>query len=356
MASQVLYGFYNLQDLFNRRVTEVGVDVVETAVQTTMAEHNRQLEAFRSLFATTTTEYKTRFKSAAASRLQPLDENGRARKVKPGGAYDIELPIKMAGTAWGANFVTLAKMRVEDVNAAMVTLTRGDIEWMRDNMLAAIFSDADYIVTDEEYGDLTIRGMANGDATKYQIQTGASDGATADHYLAQVNPIADGADNPFPAIYNKITAHPENSGEVIVLVHTDEVASIKALTNFVEYADSNITLGANADQLTGRLNVAVPGRIIGYVDGCWIVEWGRMPSGYMVAVSENGDRPLSMRQDVETALQGFIKVAERNDYPFYESQYIRRAGFGGWNRVGAVVYRIGNAAYAVPGGYESPLA
>jgi hypothetical protein len=54
-------------------------------------------------------------------------------------------------------------------------------------------------------------------------------------------------------------------------------------------------------------------------------------------------------------LRGFRRVAEREDFPYEEEIWFRRAGFGAWNRVGARVDRIGNGAYAVPTGYTIPM-
>ena len=56
-----------------------------------------------------------------------------------------------------------------------------------------------------------------------------------------------------------------------------------------------------------------------------------------------------------TPVEGFKKVAERNDHPFYESQYLRSAGFGANNRVGALVMEVSDATYDVPTNYVSPL-
>ena len=76
----------------------------------------------------------------------------------------------------------------------------------------------------------------------------------------------------------------------------------------------------------------------------------------MIATMTGGPRPLLMREEMEASLRGFNRVAERNDHPFYESQYLRIAGFGANNRVGALVQRIGNGSYAIPTNYPSPLA
>ena len=359
MANTVMYGFETLNDIFDKRVTEVGVEVVNDAIQRTIDEHNRQLSTLTSLFATPTSEFKTVYKTGAAARLQPLDNSGRALPIKGGGQYAVSYPLHTAGTAWGTNYISSVKMTVEEANNITATLIGADINWMRDHILAALFYDGaaggGWTFNDPEHDSLSIMGLADGDTTTYQIKTGAGSAATDDHYLAQAAAIGDAA-NPYPTIYTELTEHPENSGDVIALIPTASKDTTMALANFRPLGDPNVQLGANTAQLVGNLNVATPGTLIGYVDKVWIYEWPVLPTGYIISTCTGGNRALRMRQEPEAQLQGFKKVAERNDHPFMESQYLRIAGFGAWNRVGAVVYRIGNASYAIPTGYDSPMA
>lgn len=354
MANSIVYGFHNLKDLFNRRVNEVGVDVVTRAINATVEEHNRQMSAFLNLFVQSTTDHQKRYHTSAAARLQPVDESGRARPIKPGGYYDVAFPMQMGAAAWGQDYVTRAKMRVEEANDATFTLISADVRWVRDHILAALFVENSWSFDDPEFGALTVKGPASGDTDKYLIQAGQDAPATDDHMLATASAIADGT-NPFPTIYDELVEHPENAGEVISFIPTNLRATTEALTNYHEFPDPNIRPGNASDQLVGGLDVAVPGKLLGYVDKNWIVEWPVLPSGYIVSITANGERPLGMRQEPEAELQGFKRVADRDDYPFYESQYMRRCGFGAWNRAGALVYRIGNGTYAVPTGYTSPM-
>jgi hypothetical protein len=354
MANQLIYGFHNLQDVKTRLVDEIGTEVITTAVEKAVAEQNRVLDSMMNLFVLRTTEYKLRFKSAVNARLQPLDENGRARPIKAYGHYDIELPILMGGSAWGVDYVASKKLTVQDANDATQTMLTADTNWVRDHILAGLLTNTVWQYDDDKHGTLNIKPLANGDTDKYQLIAGANTQGTAQHYLAQVAAISDAA-NPFKTIYKRLTEHPENSGDVIVLVASDLTDEIEGLANFKEKSDPDIQEGANASRLVGNLNARVPGTILGKVDKCWIVEWSQLPSGYMIATTTGGDRPLAMREDEEDSLRGFKKVAERNDHPFYESQYLRRAGFGGWNRVGALVYQVGSANYVIPAGYSSPM-
>lgn len=355
MANQVLYGFENLSDRFAERVQGNLITAINTAIDATMAEHNRQMDAFMALFVDRTTDYTRRYRTPTANRLQPLDELGRARPIRTAGYYDIAFPMQEAGTAWGQTYEASLKNTVQDVNNRLSSLLFGDLMWMRDHIFAALFSNTNWTYTDEEWGALTIKGLANADTDTYMIQTGAQSGVTDTHYLAQASAIDDSND-PYPLIHDKLVEHPENGGKVIALVPTGLKTTTKALTSFYPISNPDIDPGPNAARLIGSMGAAVPGVQFGYHDdGVFLVEWPILPAGYIVAVTTDGDRPLAMREDTVSQLVGFNKVAERNDYPYYESQYKRKAGFGAQNRVGAVVYRVGNGSYAIPTGYTSPM-
>lgn len=354
----VMYGFQNLTNLFDRRVNTVGWDVVGRAVDASVAEHNRQMGAMLDLFATRTTDFKKRFTTPTAARLQPLDGNGRARPIRPAGHYDVAFPLQMAGAAWGANFLARAEMTVQEANEATQTLISADYRWVRDHVLAALYANTSWSYDNQEdqAGALTIKGLANSDSDTYLIQTGADTGATDTHYLAQAAAIAD-ASNPYPTLRDELVEHPENAGEVIALIPSNLKATTVALATFMEKADPNIRPGASASVLTGNLGLNVPGQVLGYEsNGVWIVEWKALPNDYIIGITTGGERPLAMREKTAAELRGFVRAADRPDYPWYESQFFRIAGFGAWNRVGAVVYRVGNGSYAVPTNYTSPLA
>ena len=356
MANQVAYGFTNLKNVFSQRVSQVGVNVIATAVTASLAEHNRQIDALLGLFVRKTTDFKRRYKTPTIARLQSADEQGRARPIRFAGYQDVEFPLQKGMAAFGKTYEAMIKMTVEEANEATITLQSADMRWVRDHILAALFANTNWSFSDpdDNIGTLTIKGLANSDGSKYAIFAGADDGADDNHYLAQASAIAD-ASNPFPGMALDLTEHPDNAGRVIALVPTNLRASVEALSTFNELPDPEIRKGANSDVLVGRFTVPVPGEVFGKVDKVWVSEWRSMPDNYMVATTEDGEKPLAMREHNESELQGFRKDDDRNDYPFYEAQYARRAGFGAYNRVGAVVQRIGNANYAIPTNYGSPM-
>lgn len=356
MANSILYGFHTLENVMDQRVNEVGADTVSAAIDAAVAEHNRQMDALLALFAQRTTGFKVRYKTPAAARLQGLDDNGRAVPIRPAGFYDVAFPLHSAGSAWGSTYRSRAKMTVQEANDATATLIGADLRWMRDHVLAALFTNASWAHTDAEHGTLTIKGPANGDTDVYLITQGADAGATDNHFSAQAAVVADGTD-PTENIVNELTEHPENSGDVVLLIPTAQKASYKGLAAFHPVADPKIQRGSGSDVLTANLGIDTPGEVFGYHDdGAWLVEWKSLPAGYIVGATTDGEAPLALREEEESTLQGFNRVAERNDHPFYESQWLRIAGFGAWNRTGAFVQRVGNGAYAIPTGYTSPMA
>ena len=350
-----LYGFVDLPDLFNSRVSEVGASVVDAAIQRTMDEYNRQIEALTGLFCRRTTDYTARFKTPGIGRSQPLDDNGRALPIKAIGYHDVAWPIQGAGASWGANFKTREKMTVGDVNNTLATILGSDATWVRDHILSAAFNHLPWTFNDEEKGALIIQGLANGDSALYQQITGSMAPAPDNHYYAQPLPISDAAD-PFPIIEAELSEHPENGGRPIALIPTNLKSSVMALSEFVQAPLTEVQLGSGERYLTAALGIAVPGTVMGFHNsGVWLVEWKSLPNDYIVAVTPEGERPLSMREEPEASLQGFVTLKDREDTPFTEYQWVRWAGFGGWNRVGALVYRINASAYAIPAGYTAPI-
>lgn len=350
----VLLGLLNQADMYAQRVTSVGIAQVFRAVDESMAEHNRQLNALMALFTRPVTDPQTRYWAAGSTRNQPLDENGRARPVKPSAYYTVGFPLQMSGSAWGRNYVTSVKMTVEEVARITAMLQDGDSRWMRDHLLAALFYEngtTPWTFTDAQYGALSVYGLANGDTTTYQIMAGADSAATDDHVKGATS-ITEAL---FQDIHDELVEHPENGPDVIAFIPTASRATVEALTNFYPVSDSNLRSGSGVTELVRSLNVATPGELIGYVAGVHVYVWRSMPDNYIIGTTVGGEPALALRQEMEPALQGFNRVADRNDYPWYETQYLRIAGFGAWNRAGAVVYRTDSASYAIPTGYSSPM-
>lgn len=355
MANAMLYGFYQLKDYANQRAIELSPDTLRNAVILSTDQYNAEMTTIFNVFCEPTNAYKVRFDAATNNRLQPGDENARALPVK-GSRYDISLPLQMGNTAWGDNVVTRAKRTVADIAKDTANMYTGDRNWVMDHVLGALYyNGAGWTFADPQYGSLTVLGLANGDTTLYARTGGVP--ATDNHYLAQAGAIAD-ATNPFSGIYLELMEHPENAGaQVVSFVNGSDRAAVEAMTLFRPMDDPSVREANSLSVVTGNLGANIPGAgVFGRINNQWVAQWDRVTATYIVSVAVGGIPALAMRQDPEAELQGFRPQGTRDSFPWFESQWFRRAGWGAWNRVGAAVTRTGNGTYAIPTSMGSPMA
>ncbi len=356
----VAYGFISLQDLFNQRVQTVGPQRVFDAVQASAAEYSRIVSALLAEFAVRTTIAQTQYELPGDGSLQPLDADGNPLPVAPSGNYTVAFPIQGGGTAWGTNRVTKALITVEEANRNTLDALQKDADWNIRHLLAALFDNVAWTYKDEVgengskgLGNITVQPLANGDAVIYGRKGGVA-AATDDHYLAQSNAIDD-THNPYETIETELLEHPSNTGRILCYIPTALKATTIALSTFKSVADPNVAY--TTTELATNVPQVGPGEeVLGYIEGtkCWIVLWSVLPADMIVAKME-GKPILRMREYPSAALQGFFPEAHDVDGNHYVNRLIRYAGYGVEDRVGALVYRIGNASYAIPSGYDAPL-
>jgi hypothetical protein len=349
------FGFVGYEDLADERVVDGNVRMVNDAIRASLDEHNRQVNAALLELVERTTDYTVRYKIGGAGTLQPLDEWGNPLPVKDVGYYDVAFPIQGGGTAWGDNRVSRALMTVAEADRLTVGMLRRDADWMRRHILATLFDNTTWSFVDEEKGTLTVQPLANNDTVTYLRNNGTL--ATDNHYYAQAGAIADAA-NPFPTWLTELKEHPENAGPFVAYIPTNVKAAVQGLANFIDVADPNVNPGILAPTLTNATLVRGFGdEVIGYVDGVYVVEWSFLPDNYGIVVARGAEtKPIRMREYPAASLQGLFVENYSPDGNLNEYRFIRYAGFGAYNRTAALAFRIGNAAWANPAGYSTPLA
>lgn len=362
-ANLTAYGFLELKDLFGQTIQQTGAPTVQTAVVESLAIHSRQVNELIAAMVERVTGYSTRYQLPSGGSLQPLDEKGIPLVVQPSGFYDVAWPIQGAGTAWGADRVAMALATLADANRFTVDALDRDADWMRRHILAAWFTNVTWTYADKQYGNLVVQPLGNGDTVVYLRKNGTI--STDTHFLAQAAGIAD-ATNPYSVIYAELDEHPSNSGPYVAYIASDLVATTQALIALDESPDPDIRYGANTQVLAsaqfdpddtsfGGSIVGFGDRVIGKANGVWIVEWGALPSTYIVAHAKGVNDVFGMREYPAAELQGLFPEFHSPDGNLNEMRSIRYCGFGALNRVGALVYRIGNGTYAVPTGFLAPL-
>ena len=352
------YGFWNLQDVLGRRVTDVGIETISEAIKLGAAEYNRVVAESLSSLVEVTEKYKFRYRLPGDGTLAPLTDEGTILPVKPGNSQDIELPIESAGTAFSLTEEAMSAKTVGDLQDMYLDAQRRDSDWMFRHILSSLFYAAgNWTYTDAQYGSLTVKPLANNDGEDYVKNDGTLATAAVQH-LAEADAIANAA-NPFPAMRTALMAYPHNTGRVVCYVPTALRDDVEALAVFVAANDANLTKGSGSDTLNLTPPKGLGTEVFGYVKGAnfWMVEAPRLPSAYMFAhCPDSPFKPIAMRQYPDAALQGLVQrmhVTESGT----KFTFKRHAGFGALNRVGAVVQYIGSDTYAAPAGYTAvPLA
>lgn len=361
--AQTQYGFIDLESLYNQRITQVGVVRIFKAVVESAAEYSRVANAIVADWAEPTETAQEEIELPGDGTLQPLDEHGNPLPVQGSGYYQVAYPIQGAGTAWGDDRISRELMTVEEANAATEDANRRDMDWMIRHLLAAVYTNTTWTYKDKVgptgnkgLGNITIQPLANGDAVLYN-RKGNTAPAIDNHYLAQAAGIAD-ATNPYITIDAELSEHPSNGNRrILCYIPTNLVSDTMALTSFVEVDDPDITAGSGADRVTNVPNVGPGDRVIGKIKGtrCWIIEWSGLADSFIIAKVE-GKPFTKMREYPSPKLKGFFPETANPDGNHKEYRFLRYAGFGVADRVAALVYRIGNASYAIPSGYTAPLA
>lgn len=350
------WGFHRLEDIASERVTD-NITRVRDAVNEYIAAQNQLTTEMLSTFAELTTESQAKFKLPGTMELQPLTQLSRPRVERYAETeYTMAWPVRKAGLALGQTYEQRVVMDINNFAGLVDAVGVADQRWLFRQSLAALFYNGagwTHDDPDDTEGALTIKGLANGDSQVYLTLSGAT--ATDDHYKAQAADLLSASD-PIPGIKDDLEEHPMNTGDTIILGATADRLKYTGLAAFYPERDPRLQAGSNITEFVGGAPANVPGEFIGYHDsGAFIFLWRAIPANYMVGYTAGGPKALRHRERSEPALRGFQLDDERADYPFYEQPYVRRGGFGGWNRVGAVVQRFGNAAYAIPTGYSAPL-
>jgi hypothetical protein len=359
------YGIWQERDLaLDAQAADVDREALLGAQQTTLAEHNAEINALAGIFSELQIKPQASVRTGSTNRFQNLDEFGRPLPVKGRGQYIVGFPLWKGGTAEGFDFWTHEQMSVQDFADSLDLMLQGHSLWVRDNMLSPIFyNGAGLTYTDVRQGeDLTVYGLANGDTTLFG-RTGAAS-AIDSHYTFQAAAI-DAANNPYPAQYTELTEHPENAGSrIVAFVASDQIAATKLLPGFADANSSIInTVPATGDQTTEplfapglNLPLASSMTYVGVHENTFIVQWSSLPSGYIIHVAvDSSVKPLGRREYERPSMRGLINLGEpMARFPYTQNNYVAALGFGAKNRVAASVIKIA-ASYAAPTAYPFPL-
>jgi hypothetical protein len=344
-----IFGALGLADTERVMLSSLGQRVVFDAVQQVLGDHNADLQAALSVFVQeTTSDYKIRYKLPGSGRLQRMGNQAQPGAVKAYGGWDIALPLEEWGAGLAHSRVAFGYMTTQELNRHLDTIMVQDRNTVRFEMLKALFNDGQDTFVDPIWGSLSIEPLANGDTVVYPPVLGSESEATDDHYAESGYTVANMSDtnNPFSTIASDLEEHfgtAQGGNNIAAFCNTDIVAEARLLTDFVPVSDMGIRPGDDTAQAI-NLPAALPGRVVGRMDGSgvWVIEWRWIPATFILALDLDAPKPLMQRIDpADTGLgTGLQLVATSDQYPFTESFYSHRFGFGVGNRLNGYVMEV----------------
>lgn len=355
-----IFGVLNLNDTDRVFMATEGQTVVLDLIQAHIALVNSEVDRLASIFVDkVTTDNKRRYKLPGGGFLQRRFSQAQAGAIKQTGQYDVAFPLEDFGAQIAASDIDMAYMTVQDLDKHISTVTEQNVATVRFELLKALFNNVVGTFIDPLWGSLSIQPLANDDAVVYPPVVGSATEATEDHYLESgyaASAISD-TNNPYVTIEAELLHHygfTQGNDPVAVFIHGDQVAVTQDLTDFVELTDSFIVPGSQTAILS-PIPTGYPGRIIGRTNGCWIVQWNWIPTGYMLGINFNEMPPLEKRVDpADTGLgTGLQLVVTDEIYPWERSFWRHRFGYGSANRLNGVVMELASGGtYTIPTIYQ----
>jgi hypothetical protein len=355
-------GFYNLEDVMDRRIMDIGAQTVSDAIVLSASIHQNLVNTIYGSVQQRVSWFKRRYRVGGGRSVQSLTESAAPKPQRSGLEYDVALPLQIIGDSIAMNMWAEAAMTVQDMNLETLQVLQAFNRWEIRTFLAAIMANAAWTYADDsdDVGNLTIQGLANGatDGQLYPLRDGST--ATIDHYLGQAGSISNTA-NPYSAAYDVLKQHPTNSGPYVATIASNLVADTKALatfrdlpSDFISYGDSETLASTSIESLRGWGH-----EVIGVVEGVGsgrgmvIVESDDLPDSRIVTEARGAGPYVGVRE--QTVNGQAIEVREHMvNSNLKQIDFYRRAGKGVLNRVAATVTEIGDASYDVATGFTAP--
>ncbi len=354
-----IFGHLNISDSDRVFSATQGQAVIWQAVQEYLERVRQAIEQGEAIFLEEVTEiFKERFKLPGGGYLQRRGPDGRYGAVKAVGYWDVAYPLEDFGAQIAGNDVDMAYMTIAELDRHLQTVAAQGMNTERFELLKCLFKSTQTVFVDPLHGSLNVEHLANGDAVVYPPVMGSDTEATESHYLESgylASAISD-TNNPYETIRDDLVHHfgARTGGLAIAtLINSAQRAKTEALTDFDAIPYRYVRPGQDTDVPTG-LPAGIPGQVIGTVSEQIVSCWDHIPANYMVGIYLDAPKPLKKRTDpadtgLGRGLQLVAKAEFADQFPFNESFWRDRFGYGGANRLSAVVMELGNGgSYTIP--------
>lgn len=323
-----------------------GMDTIASVLQADNAAYNALVQDALDDLVTTTPDRQRVAGSSISGDMLEADEYSRIPTQKDLPSYLIGFPLRKFQFAVGWTRQWQKRATPADYALRQQAAQGADLRRMRYELQKALFTPTNSTFTDLNVDNaaLAVKALINADSSA--IQNGpngeAFSGATHTHYDGSATLTA----AAFQALIDDVVEH--GFGNVKVFINVANEAAVRALAGFSAYLDPRLTLNANANQATTRLDLRrMDNRAIGIFGAAevWAKPW--VPANYAVAADTmTAQKPLVKR--VDTVDAGLHLEANIETFPL-QADYMENAyGFGVWNRLAAAVLKFDNATYSAP--------
>lgn len=317
------------------------------------------IDADNQAFSTVVDQMLADLASTSTDRIRPVgsslggnamevDEYGQGPTQRDIPGYFVGFPLKRIQFPIGWTQQWLKNATPADVVIRNGIAQGAHLRRARYELQKAIFTPTNYSFIDHlgpDKATLPVKAFINADSTA--IANGPNgevfDGTTHTHYDGVASLTAAAA----TALIADVVEH-RNGARVRVYINVADSATWQALTGFVPLQVPFVTLNANANQATDRLDITkADNRQIGWfgVAEVWTKPW--VPAFYAVAVDVDAPaKPLVRR--VEANDLGMHVAGQVDSHPLHAQFSEWFYGFGAYNRTALAVLKFNNATYSAP--------
>ena len=359
-----LFGHLNMSDADRPFTIVNGQEVMYRETDVIFQRYNQDFAAAVDLFVGERTEnFKERYKLPGSGTSQEEDTGGNAApsaSVKASGYWDVAYPLRQYGDTLSFDDIVLGYMSLKEFENHVQTVINRNNNLTFSLILKALFNNTASTFNDPIHGGLTIQPLANADGTLYPPVFGSIQDAQANSYLAPgyLESGMSDASNPFQAIRDTLEPHfgfPQGGSPIVALVNTSAVPHARLLTDYDDFTNRYLLPGGNVTTLIDLPEGFQGGRIVGVCNGVVIIEWPRIPTGWMFGMHLDAPKPLKQRVDpANTGIPTGLSMVTRDvEHPFHNNRWRNRMGFGVGNRLNGVAVALnGTGTYTVPAIYQ----
>lgn len=347
-----IYGVLGVADT-TLTVTQVGQSLVYNAINDFYAATEAKINQLsRLLVQGDTTNYSETYLLPASGMMQTATRLTRPGAIKATGSWSTAYPLEDMRDQIAADDVTLAYMDGTLLQSYVDGVAQRYRNTRRYLMLRAVLNKTDETVADPLYGNLTIRRLANGDATLYPATGFGGAEATAQHYLGTNYTSANISDTNNPIKTVRALLRARGGGRMVMFINSAQQDKIEALTAFYDKVPTWVTVGSGTGTATAD-GIDVPGDFIGAAHDVAIFVWDEgIPADYAFGLNVDAPAPLKRRLDGPAELRGFKLVARQSEFPLQESFFRAREGYGVANRLNGVALQfVASTTYTTPAAY-----